>query len=108
MRPATKPASAGHSIPEHDDNAMRPGYQWVALSVTTLGALLAALQSSALLIALPDIMVDLHAKFLTIMWVLLGYLLITTALVPIIGRLADMFGRKNLYNAGFVVFTIGS
>jgi len=85
-----------------------PGYEWVALSVTTLGALLAALQGSALLIALPDILVGLRASFLTIMWVLLGYLLITTALVPVIGRLADMFGRKNLYNAGFLVFTLGS
>ncbi len=84
------------------------GYEWVALSVTTLGALLAALQGSALLIALPDILVGLKASFLTIMWVLLGYLLITTALVPVIGRLADMFGRKNLYNAGFLVFTLGS
>lgn len=84
------------------------GYEWVALSVTTLGALLAALQGSALLIALPDILVSLRASFLTIMWVLLGYLLITTALVPVIGRLADMFGRKNLYNAGFLVFTLGS
>jgi EmrB/QacA subfamily drug resistance transporter len=90
------------------DQEQSPGYEWVALSVTTLGALLAALQGSALLIALPDILVNLKASFLTIMWVLLGYLLITTALVPVIGRLADMFGRKNLYNAGFLVFTLGS
>ncbi|HET8632414.1 MAG TPA: MFS transporter [Thermomicrobiales bacterium] len=85
-----------------------PGYAWVALSVTTLGALLAALQSSALLIALPDLLVKLDASFLTIMWILLGYLLITTALVPVIGRLADMVGRKTLYNAGFLIFTLGS
>lgn len=90
------------------DQELSPVYEWVALSVTTLGALLAALQGSALLIALPDILVSLRASFLTIMWVLLGYLLITTALVPVIGRLADMFGRKNLYNAGFLVFTLGS
>src|SRR5918911_1697787 len=83
-----------------------PGYAWVALSVTTTGALLASLQGSALLIALPDILVQLHASFLTIMWVLLGYLLITTALVPVIGRLADMIGRKRLFNAGFIVFTV--
>lgn len=88
--------------------AVTPGYEWTALSVTTLGALLAALQGSALLIALPDILVKLQASFLTIMWILLGYLLITTALVPVVGRLADMFGRKNLYNAGFAIFTAGS
>ncbi|SRR5579884_271136 len=83
-------------------------YEWVALSVTTLGALLASLQGSALLIALPDILVKLQASFLTIMWVLLGYLLITTALVPVVGRLADIVGRKRLYNAGFAIFTLGS
>ena len=86
----------------------RPGYEWVALSVTTVGALLASIQGSALTIALPDILAALQAGFLTIMWVLLGYLLITTALVPIVGRLSDMVGRKNLYNAGFAIFTLGS
>src|SRR5581483_9104695 len=83
------------------------GYEWVALSVTTVGALLASVQSSALLIALPDILTALQASFLTIMWVLLSYLLITTALVPVVGRLADIWGRKKLYNAGFAVFTLG-
>ncbi len=84
------------------------GYEWIALSVTTVGALLASIQGSALLIALPEIMTELHAGFMTIMWVILGFMLITTALVPVVGRLADMFGRKNLYNAGFAVFTLGS
>lgn len=83
-------------------------YQWTALSVTTVGALLASIQGSALLIALPNILAELHATFLTIIWVLLGYLLIVTVLTPIVGRLADLWGRKRLYNAGFVAFTIGS
>src|SRR5919202_657973 len=88
--------------------AEQPGYAWVALSVTTVGALLASLQGSSLVIALPDVLTGLGASFLTIMWVLLGYLLITTALVPVVGRLADMVGRKRLYVAGFAVFTVGS
>ncbi|MBX6771129.1 MAG: MFS transporter [Chloroflexi bacterium] len=96
----------GHSIESVTDPT--DGYEWVALSVTTLGALLATIQSSALLIALPDMLVQLRASFLTIMWLLLGYLLITTTFVPVIGRLADMIGRKRLYNAGFAIFTIGS
>jgi EmrB/QacA subfamily drug resistance transporter len=84
------------------------GYEWVALSVTTVGALLASIQGSALLIALPEIMANLQVGFITIMWILLGYMLITTAVVPVIGRMADIFGRKNLYNMGFAVFTLGS
>src|SRR6266516_2619774 len=86
----------------------RDGYQWTALSVTTVGALLASIQGSALLIALPNILADLHISFFTIMWVLMGYLLITTVLTPVIGRLADIWGRKRLYNSGFVMFSLGS
>jgi EmrB/QacA subfamily drug resistance transporter len=91
-----------------EEPAEQPGYEWVALSVTTVGALLAALQGSSLIIALPDVLTGLNATFLTIMWVLLGYLLITTALVPVVGRLADIWGRKRLYLAGFAIFTLGS
>src|SRR3984893_2621521 len=84
------------------------GYRWTALSVTTVGALLASIQGSALLIALPNILGELHATFFSIMWVLLGYLLILTVLTPVVGRLADLWGRKRLYNSGFIAFTIGS
>ncbi len=88
--------------PQHDN------YRWVALSVTTVGALLASIQGSALLIALPNILTDLRTGFFTIMWVLLGYLLVTTVLTPVVGRLADIWGRKRLYNSGFLIFALGS
>src|SRR5947209_12391620 len=84
------------------------GYQWTALSVTTVGALLASMQGSALLIALPNIMAELQASFFSIMWVLLGYLLLFTVLTPLVGRLADLWGRKRLYNSGFIIFTVWS
>lgn len=93
---------AAEATTQHD------GYKWTALSVTTVGALLASIQGSALLIALPNILTDLHTGFFTIMWVLMGYLLITTVLTPVIGRLADIWGRKTLYNSGFVMFGVGS
>src|SRR2546430_16487422 len=91
-----------------ESSVQKDGYQWTALSVTTVGALLASIQGSALLIALPSILAELHVTFFTIMWVLLGYLLILTVFTPIVGRLADMWGRKRLYNSGFIAFTVGS
>src|SRR5918911_3218426 len=106
---ALAPRRDGHVAAAVDRHgADQPGYEWVALSVTTVGALLASLQGSSLVIALPDVLTGLNAGFLTIMWVLLGYLLITTALVPVVGRLADIFGRKQLYLTGFGIFTVGS
>ncbi len=95
-----------------DTNVNRHGkdrrYGWVVLSVTTVGALLATIQESALLISLPDIMGALHMEFLTMLWVLLVYLIIITVMVPIFGRLSDMFGRKRLYVVGSGLFTLGS
>src|ERR671936_2154924 len=103
------PSRNGHGPrPSAAEPDQPPGYEWVALSVTTVGALLASLQGSSLVIALPDVLTGLNSGFLTIMWVLLGYLLITTALVPVVGRLADMVGRKRLYLTGFAIFTVGS
>src|SRR5947209_18385777 len=94
--------------PVQPEQKPHDSYQWTALSVTTVGALLASIQGSALLIALPNILAELHVTFFTIMWVLLGYLLILTVFTPIVGRLADMWGRKRLYNSGFIAFTVGS
>ncbi len=82
------------------------GYQWTALSVTTVGALLASIQGSALLIALPSLLAELHIAFFTVMWVLLGYLLILTVFTPIVGRLADLSFLSGLHLAFFVSFVL--
>src|SRR6266852_6113468 len=77
------------------------GYQWTALSVTTVGALLASIQGSALLIALPNILTELHATFFTIMWVLIGFLV-----GPIIGGLLTEWSWRwvFLFNVPFAIF----
>ncbi len=85
-----------------------PRYGRVVLSVTTVGALLATIQESALLIGLPTMLSALQMNFLTMLWVLLVYLIIVTVMVPIFGRLSDMFGRKRLFVLGFGLFTVGS
>jgi EmrB/QacA subfamily drug resistance transporter len=83
-------------------------YKWIALSCTTLGALFSVLSGSTLIIALPAIMKDLHANMNEIIWTVMIYMLVLTILVPSIGRVADIIGRKKLYISGFIVFTVGS
>jgi EmrB/QacA subfamily drug resistance transporter len=83
-------------------------YKWKALSVTSTGALMAAVDSTVVLLALFPMAADLNSDFVTMIWVVIAYLVVNTALVLSLGRLADMYGRKLLYNIGFVVFTAGS
>lgn len=96
------------------DNSKRVGlherfeYKWIALSVTTIGALMAAIDGTIVILALPDMMVKLHADLVEMIWVIMGYILVSTVFLLTFGRAADMLGRVRMYNLGFVVFTIGS
>ena len=83
-------------------------YKWIALSVTTIGALMSAIDSTIVILALPDMMVKLHADLVEMIWVIMGYILVSTVFLLTFGRVADMFGRVRMYNLGFVIFTIGS
>jgi MFS family permease len=89
-------------------------YKWIALSNTTLGILMATINASSLIIALPAIFRGIQldpldpGNFTYLLWVLMGYLLVTAVLVVTLGRVGDMFGRVRTYNLGFVIFTIGS
>jgi EmrB/QacA subfamily drug resistance transporter len=83
-------------------------YKWTALSNTIIGTLMASLDRNIILIALPAIAFDLHTSFLTLIWIVLIYWLVTAAVLLNFGRLSDMFGRVKLYNMGFALFTLGS
>jgi EmrB/QacA subfamily drug resistance transporter len=83
-------------------------YKWMVLSVTTIGAAMAAIDSSIVILGLPEIMSSLHSDLVTMVWVLMGYILMSTVFLALFGRMADMFGRVRMYNLGFVVFTVGS
>lgn len=83
-------------------------YRWKVLGVVGIGSLMGAIDATVLLIAFPQVARDLHASLVAMVWVLMIYILMGTALVLSLGRLADMYGRKRLYNAGFVVFVLGS
>jgi len=86
----------------------KSAYKWVALSVTTIGSLMVAIDSTIVILALPNMLQDLHSDLVRMTWVIIGYLMVSTVLQLTFGRMADMFGRVKLYNLGFIVFTIGS
>jgi MFS family permease len=89
-------------------------YKWIALSNTTLGVLMATVNSSIMLIALPDIFRGIGVNPLQpgntglLLWLLMGYLVVTAVLVVSFGRLGDMFGRVRMFNFGFAVFAVFS
>src|SRR5256714_8674451 len=85
-----------------------PNYKWWALSCTSLGMLLATINSGTLIIALPDLERALGTTLLQLVWVILAYMIASTVLVLTAGRLSDLFGRKKAYVAGFVVFGVAS
>ncbi|HEY2601193.1 MAG TPA: MFS transporter [Thermoleophilaceae bacterium] len=89
-------------------DADHPNYKWWALSCTSLGMLLATINSGTLIIALPDLERSLHTSLLTLVWVILVYMIASTVLVLSAGRLADLFGRKKAYVGGFLVFALAS
>src|SRR4051795_9047749 len=83
-------------------------YKWWALSVTSLGMLLATINSGTLIIALPDLEKSLHTTLLQLVWVILAYMIASTVLVLTAGRLSDLFGRKRAYVLGFLLFGLAS
>jgi EmrB/QacA subfamily drug resistance transporter len=78
------------------------------MAIASLGTLLGILNASTLIIALPVMMLRLHTDLVGVTWVLISYMLLITILAPACGRLADMYGRRNIYVAGLAIFTIGS
>jgi MFS family permease len=89
-------------------------YKWIALSNTTLSVLLASINITSVILALPVIFRGININplapdsFTYLLWLLLGYMLVSAVLVVTMGRLGDMFGRIRMYNLGFAIFTIGS
>ena len=104
MTPTSRPAQP----------ALPAGYKWIVLSNTTIGMLLATINASILLIALPDIFRGIHINPLApantnyLLWMILSFLIVTAVLVVSLGRIGDMYGRVRIYNLGFAMFTVFS
>ncbi|HET7407029.1 MAG TPA: MFS transporter [Mycobacteriales bacterium] len=106
----TAPTAAVQQAGGHDHER----YKWVALTNTTLGMLMATINGSIVLISLPAIFRGVHLDPLQpsnssyLLWMLMGYLLVSAVLVVTLGRLGDIYGRVRMYNAGFAVFALAS
>jgi len=84
---------------------VRPG---LALAVVMTGVLITAVDTTIVVLALPEIQRSLHVSLSSVIWVVIGYLLVITLLATQVGRLGDMYGRVRMYEAGFLVFILGS
>ncbi len=99
---------------EHGHVTHPSRYKWIALSNTTIGMLMSTINSSIVLIALPNIFNGIKLNPLSpantgyLLWMLMGFLVVTAVLVVSFGRIGDMFGRVRMYNLGFAVFTLFS
>ena len=88
--------------------------KWVALSNTTIGVFMASVNGTIVLISLPAIFNGIKLNpvapdaFAYLLWILMGYNIVTATLLVTFGRLSDIFGRVRLFNLGFAVFTVGS
>ena len=89
-------------------------YKWIALFNVTLSSLMGTINGSIILVSLPAIFNGIHINpmapntFQYLLWILMGYGLVTATLLLSIGRLADIYGRVKLFRLGFLIFTIGS
>ncbi len=102
------------SVARSSSVAVGPRYKWIALSNTTLGILMATINANIVLIALPAIFNGIGINPLApgetnyLLWMLLGYMVVTATLLVTFGRISDMLGRVRLYNLGFAIFTVAS
>ena len=82
--------------------------KWYVLSAVGMGVFLATIDGSIVNISLPTLVSSFQTDFALVQWVVLAYLLTVTTLMLGVGRLADIYGKKPIYTAGFIIFTIGS
>jgi MFS family permease len=112
-KPLIPPPTAAPD-PDSHPSPHGPHYKWIALSNTTLGMLMVMINQSIVLIALPNIFDGIRLNPLDphntsyLLWMMMGFMVVTAVLVVSFGRLGDMFGRVRMYNMGFAIFTICS
>ena len=112
--PSYEGAETVSELQSHEGAIVGANYKWLVLSNTTIGVLLATLNASSLMIALPVIFRGIHlnpldaSNFPYLLWIMMGYMLVMAAVVVTVGRIGDIYGRVKIYNLGFAWFTLGA
>ena len=108
MAEQAEPAAAAAARVGRSPSPSRVEHPSLALLVVVVGVLITAVDATIVVLALPEIQRSLHIGLASVIWVVIGYLLVITLLSTQVGRLGDMFGRVLMYEAGFIVFIVGS
>lgn len=80
----------------------------LVIFVLSLTTLMSSIDTNIVNIGLPTIAKALNAGFANLQWIALSYLLAVTSLIVGIGRIGDIFGKKNIFICGIIIFTIAS
>ncbi len=107
-RPSTSTMNNSHPEPSQHPGETSRRYQSIVLLVILMGVMMTAIDTTAVVLALPVMVVDLRSDILSMVWVIMAYLLVLTIFGTQVGRLGDIYGRVRMYNVGFAIFTIGS
>ena len=102
MRRQASPESSFSRVPAE------ARHQRIALINTTIGAFMSSLDGSILTVSLPTIARDLHTGVALMLWIMMGYTVVITALLLPLGRLSDTHGRVRMYGVGFIIFAASS
>src|SRR6202453_474884 len=111
---SSRPAGPSRGARLDSSQPIPDSYKWVALFISTLGMLMATIDGSITLISLPDIFRGIGINPLEpgnsffLLWMILGFLVVTSVTVTTLGRLGDIYGRVRIYNLGFALFTFFS
>lgn len=101
-------AFEGREPPPLQAVARLSSYRWFVVGTVCIGAVMGQIDASMTQVLLPRLEIEFGARLSSVSWVAVAYLLAMASFMPIFGRLSDMFGRKLLYTAGFVLFIVGS